>query len=238
MDLNTVPPSLEADDSIDQGELMRSIFQQNFIPEAERDPFERLKATSMRLSRLRDIYEKKRLSTALQCLELRSKIKIDSDLQISPEDDLLLWNTKAHRLDYMLTVSDEIGLWSIMPNVESDHTFTFNLDLSQPYRDFKAKYAKLGFDPRGRMLYIGKCRSDDVWLALAPLDFIEGGSEDIPPGHVTGDTRLSTSRYRMVVMFFASVLSSIPDRGFTCIDPYGADLTGPRPDFGLCTNIM
>lgn len=36
------------------------------------------------------------------------------------------------------------------------------------------------------MLYIGKCKNDDVWLAMAPWEFIDGGDEGAAAGHVTG----------------------------------------------------
>jgi hypothetical protein len=175
---------------------------------------------------------------AMQYLNSRSKIRIDSSLQYNNHDDLLLWGMREHRLDYILTVSGSIGLWATTPNVDIDHTFNLALDLKKPFRDYKGKYGKLGFDPKGRMLYIGKCRNDDVWLAMAPWSFIDGTDEDVPAGHVTGDTRLSTRHYRMIVFFFAYILQSIRDKGFTCDDPYGVSLTDPEPCFTIYTNIM
>lgn len=238
VDIDAIASALEVDDHISQEELLQALFQSNVVPEAERDNYERLPTHSLRLSRLREAYRKKQSSQAIQYLGMRNKIKIDSDLHIPSDDDHLLWRLNDHSLDYILVVSGHVGFWAATPNVPVDHNFVLSLDLSQPYRDYKGKYGKLGFDPKGRMLYIGKCKNDDVWLAMAPWEFIDGGDEGCPAGHVTGDTRLSKRHYRMIVMFFAYHLESISDRGFTCHNPYGASLDDPDSDFGIHTNIM
>ena len=238
VDIDTIASALEVDDHVSQEDLLRAIFQSNIVPEAERDIFERLPSNSLRLSRLREAYRKKQSSQAIQYLNTRSKIKINTNLQIPSDGDFLLWRLKEHCLDYILAVSGFIGFWAATPNVAVDHNYVLTLDFAKPYRDYKGKYGKLGFDPKSRMLYIGKCKNDDVWLAMAPWAFIDGADEGVPPGHVTGDTRLSQSHYRMVIMFFAYLLKSIPDRGFTCHDPYGVSLDESEPGFGIHTNIM
>jgi hypothetical protein len=80
------------------------------------------------------------------------------------------------------------------------------MDLKKPYQDFKGKYGKFGFDPKGKLLYLGKSRNNNVWLAMGPLMFFKNSGEDIPAGHVTGDTRLSMKHYRMIVMFLAHLV--------------------------------
>ena len=59
-------------------------------------------------------------------------------------------------IDYHLTVTNLVRFLSILPNAESSHTFEFEMDLKKLYRDFKGKHAMLGFDPTGRMLYVGR----------------------------------------------------------------------------------
>jgi hypothetical protein len=187
---------------------------------------------------LKEIYEKKQAHSAIGFLNQRLKIKVDSNLRCLLEEDNLLWDVKVNRLDYILTVADKIGLWPILPRSTTDHTYTFNLDLSKPFKDFKAKYARLGFDPKGSMLYIGTSRNDDVWLGLVPHTFSQGVGRDLPTGYVTGDTRLCTSHYRMVVMFLATAMASIPDRGFTCLNSYGPNPRALHADISMYTNIM
>jgi len=238
LDLDEIPSSFQVDDHVSQDELLQAIFQPTIIPENERDPYEKLTPSLIRLSRLKDTYEKKQGHTAIRFLNQRLKIKVDSDLRCLLEDDNLLWGVKVNRLDYILTVADKPGLWPILPNSSSNHTYAFNLDLSKPYRDFKAKYARLGFDPKGSMLLIGTCRNDDVWLALVPHTFTQGISRDLPPGYVTGDTRLSTPHYRILVMFLAVAMASIPERGFTCHNLYAVDLHSSYSDIAIYTNIL
>lgn len=37
--------------------------------------------------------------------------------------------------------------------------------------DFKEKHKKLGLDPKGRLLYLGRSRNNDVWFAMASFMF-------------------------------------------------------------------
>lgn len=238
LDLDHIPSSFQVDDHVSQDELLQAIFQPSIIPEHERDLYEKLPPHTVRLSWLKDTYEKKRTQLAIESLEKRLKIKVDSALQCVLEDDNLLWDVNVNRLDYIVTVADKIGLWPILPRVTSDHTYTFNLDLSKPYKDFKAKYARLGFDPKGSMLFIGTCRNDDIWLALVPHTFSQGVGRNLAAGFITGDPRLSTSHYRMAVMFFAAALASIPDRGFVCHNKYGINLNSSSSDFSMYTNVL
>jgi hypothetical protein len=238
VDIDAIAAALEVDDACAQDDVLRSIFQSSVIPEGERDPYEALATHSIRLSRLKEIYLKKQATQAINYLNLRSKIKIDPNMQFSSNDNSLFWDLREHRLDFLMTVSASLGLWAATPNVNVDHNFTLELDLKKPYRDFKGKYGKLGFDPKGRILFIGKSRNDDVWLAMAPWSFFDDSADNLPAGYLTGDTRMSTKHYRMVVMFFGFLLSQLPDRGFTCIDKYGVDLSVPDPNFFLYTNIL
>ena len=237
-DINAIASALEVEDGYTQDDLLRVLFQGGIVPERERDIFESLPVHSIQLSRLKDIYQKKQVSKAINQLNSRSKIKIDRDMQIPYDDKNIYWDLREHRLDYILTVSAEIGLWAATPNINTDHNYALTMDFKKPYRDFKGKYGKLGFDPKGKLLYLGRSQNDDVWLAMAPLTFFEESGESVPPGHVTGDTRLSTKHYRMIVMFFAHLLSNLAARGFTCIDTYGISLTDTDPCWFIHTNIL
>jgi hypothetical protein len=238
LDLDDIPSAFQVDDHLSQDDLLHAIFQPIPIPENERDPYEKLPIKEIRLSQLETWYNMDHAQSAIQSLTRRLKIKIDSRLKCDWEDVNLLWGVRVNHLDYILTVADKIGLWPILPYSQSDHTYTFNIDLSKPYREFKAKYARLGFDPKGSMMFIGTCRNDDVWLALAPRTFAQGIGRDIATGYTTGDARLSTPHYRMLVMFLATAMASIPDRAFTCDDPYGPELHTAQSDFALYTNIL
>ena len=187
---------------------------------------------------IKETFMRRQTSKAINQLNARCKIKIDREMQIPNNDQNIYWGLREHRLDYLLTVSAEIGLWAATPNVNTDHNYILSMELNKPYRDFKGKYGKLGFDPKGRILHIGKSKNNDVWLAMAPLSFFDESEETAPAGHVTGDTRLSTKHYRMIVIFFAYLLSKLNDRGFTCLDMYGISLTDIDPYFSIYTNIL
>lgn len=238
MDINCIASALEVDDGYSQDDVLRDLFQGGIVPEKERDHFESLPVQAIQLSHLKDIYMKKQTSKAIHLLNIRSKIKIDRDMQILSDDKNIFWGLREHRLDYLLTVSAEIGLWAATTNLTVDHNYVLSIDLNKPYRDFRGKYGKLGFDPKGRFLFLGKSRNDDMWLAMAPWSFFEDSGEQIPAGHVTGDTQLTTKHYRMTIMFIAHLLSHLHDRGFTCTDTYGISLTEGDPCFFIHMNIL
>ena len=79
--------------------------------------------------------------------------------------------TSKLMIDYHLTVTNSVRLLSILPKAESSHTFEFEMDLKKLYRDFKGKHAMLGFDPTGRMLYVGRCKNEDIYLAMVSDEF-------------------------------------------------------------------
>lgn len=229
---------MEADNHVSQNELLLGIFHGSQVPLQERDLFQKLPQSSVRLSTLRDVFNKKQRLQAIRQLGSRSRIHLDSELIVAPDNDTLLWDMRHHHLDFVMAVSSEPGLWAAIPNVNSDHTFSFKLDLKKPIRSFNNKYGKLGFDPKGRMLYIGQCKNEDVWLALCPWATLDNAADDVEAGYCSGDTRLSTPHYRMIVMFLAKALSSLSDRGFTLEADYEVDLFGPHPNFFLTTNIL
>lgn len=238
VDISVAPVGMESDYHVTQDELLMGIFQGSQAPIKERDLFENVPFASVRLSKMKDVFEKKQSLQAIRQLDSRSRIHLDSALTFRSDSNMLLWNMKQHHLDYLMTVSSVIGLWAAIPNVRSDHTFSFKLILDQPYRDYKDKYGKLGFDPKGRMLFIGQCRNDNVWLAFCPWATLDKVADDVEAGYCTGDTRLSTAHYRMIIMFLAKALCSLSDHGFTLAADYNTDLDSPKADFYLSTNIM
>ncbi|KAM6502321.1 hypothetical protein JOM56_002298 [Amanita muscaria] len=73
-------------------------------------------------------------------------------------------------------------------------------------RRFSAKFAKLGFDPTGCMVWIGQSSTrEDTWLGWVPNDWEE--AEDVPTGTGKEDTTMSQKHYRIAVMFLAEMLN-------------------------------
>ena len=73
----------------------------------------------------------------------------------------------------LVVVSRGIGLGTLLPNSGSDLDWEFKLDMSKNrFCDFTVARAKLGFNPSGRMLWVGTTTmSEDVWIALVPNTF-------------------------------------------------------------------
>ncbi|KAH8982112.1 hypothetical protein EDB86DRAFT_3086416 [Lactarius hatsudake] len=93
------------------------------------------------------------------------------------------------------------------------------LDLQQPLREFRGKRGMVGFDTEGKMLYIGRARNEDVFVAMALNTFIQCEEEPCGAGYNTGRPQLSQRHYRQVVMMFAHFLVKIPELSFAT--PHG-----------------
>jgi hypothetical protein len=210
--LDDIPPSLETDgDGIEQDDVLRGIFscQQNASGVAR--TFERERVFSVKLSTFKGVYERKDTYQAINIMRRRVQVNLDDNLSVmDSRDPSLLWHCNNHFLDYLLLVSNKVGLHAILPRVQNDTGYNFRLQLDQPYRAFQTKHAQLGFDPKGRMLFIGFLGIENVWLALAPRQALRNDSLDVAPGTCTGPTQLSSKHYRIIVAWLAHVLD---DRG-------------------------
>jgi hypothetical protein len=118
-------------------------------------------------------------------------------------------------------------LHALLPNKVVDHTFSIALNLCLPARLFRPKFGKLGFDPTGCMLAIGTGPSCEYWLAFCPQENLDDldVANNVPllSDRQHGDTRLSSSHFRMVVMFLAYALSKNPNLPIYVMHPYGTD---------------
>jgi hypothetical protein len=97
----------------------------------------------------------------------------------------------------------------------------------------------LGFDPAGRMLHIGKSNDEDVFLAMAPNEFLRGRSPPVAPGRSSASSLMSKQHYRQILMLFAHFLALLPLRAFYNEGQvYKQDLDSPVPEFGKITSIL
>jgi hypothetical protein len=67
----------------------------------------------------------------------------------------------------------------------------------------------LGFDPAGRMLYIGQCNNEDIFLAMAPNAFLNGYITPSPAGRSSGTSTMSARHYRQAIMMLVYFLAKI-----------------------------
>jgi hypothetical protein len=194
----------------------------------------------LKLSRLKNYYDKKDAMAAVQILTRRRRIAIDEDLRLKFNAGQIRMDTKTSMLDYQLTVGKAMGLSALLPNRRGDHGFFLGLDLQKPTKRFKGKHGMLGFDPAGRMLYIGTRGREDVFLGMAPRGFFKRGYVPCGPGFATGSGTMTTRHYRQMVMMFADVLEQLPQRSFlNTRSVYEQELNGGKAaEFHKTTDIL
>ena len=224
-----IPDDLAADpdDQVKQSEVLDQIIATTLDDPANIDMFNERRVFNLKLSYLRTFYENKD-SRAMELLSNRHKVVIDDDYRVETGMGQVMINTDKTMLDYHLTVANCMGLSPILPNAASMHRFLFEMNLKQPLREFKGKHAMVGFDTKGKMLYIGHAMNEDVFLAMAPNEFLDDRYEACDPGYSTGPSLMATRHYRQVVMMMVHFLERIPERPYLNFDgDYELDLDGP-----------
>ena len=77
-------------------------------------------------------------------------------------------------LNCQLTVANQMGFSSLLPNSASTHTFSFNINLKRQTCEFHRKHSMIGFNMKGSILYIGQAMNVNVYLAMASKSFLTG----------------------------------------------------------------
>jgi hypothetical protein len=210
-------------------------------PDDERE-FQSKKVTNVLLSTLEETWENKDFRRALRTLSTPHAIKLDDAYQV--EDPAFFLH--PHNLDFLLVIPKRPG-WDVLrpPNEENegDFTWSFQLTLSQPHRRLQVKHGKLGFDPTGCVLFLGRDgNQNDVWLAM--VEEAEWGEPEgaFPAEHVFHDaTQMSQHHLRMVQSFFLYALSrqhgTIAGINVYEEDRYRINLSSGRPNWSFASNF-
>jgi hypothetical protein len=239
-DITKIPDDMAAEqgDTIRQAEVLECIIANTIQSTANIDAFNKAKVKTLLLSKLEKLYQTES-DEVLDLLSKRNTIQIDERFRLEIGAGTISMRTDNTKLDFHLTVANCIGLSAILPNRANSHRFTFDMDLKKPYRDFKGKHAMVGFDTQGKLLYIGRSMNEDVFLAMAPNDFISHQTEPSHPGHSTGSSVLSRKHYRQLIMMFAHFLAMIPNRAYSNVgNIYSQNLDEKDPNWSDITNIM
>ncbi|SRR6266404_4382580 len=193
----------------------------------------------LRLERLQTLYEDDD-PRALNLLERRHSIVIDENYLLRVGTGQINIDTKKTMLDYHLTVANCIGLSPLLPNTMNSHNFLLQMDLQKPYREFKGKKGMVGIDTKGKMLYIGQANNEDIFIAMAPNEFLQRRTNtQSASGRPTGTSKMTTRHYRQIVMMFAHFLEKIHDRAFFNIHSvYSQNLENEKPNWDKTTNIL
>jgi hypothetical protein len=240
INLEALEPALNADDGEEQSAVMEGL--NRYLPPSQRRQYEDKPERRVLLSRFYREYTSGAGRYAVRMLQDKIRVEIDPEFIVDPDEDQIYWNNSTHYLDFVAAVSNTPGLWAAVPKTVTDHTYSFKLDLRQPTKMFSPKFVKTGYDMEGRLLYIGTCRNEDVYLAMCPKEIQDGEGVDVPPGTCSGSPRMSTSDYRIIAAFIAFALCTLPNHNFIIYGApesiYQLDLKAPRPNFSNYSNVL
>jgi hypothetical protein len=228
----------ELDDRVHQNKVLENIIGTTLHDPTYVDPFDETPVYKLRLSKLQQYYEAKD-PRVYNLLSGRHKISIDNHFKLDFGKGEILMDTSQTMIDYQLVVANSIGFDILLPNADNGPRFDFDMDLKRQQKHFKGKHGMVGFDTKGRMLYLGKANNEEVYLAMAPNEFLGAHFEPCTAGYSTGSSVMSRRHYRQMVMMFAHFLPMIRDHAYYTIgDVYDQDLDGNEPNWGYTTNIM
>lgn len=222
-----VPEDLEAEDGVPQEEVNNVIAHKRTERGTLIDEFYGNPPTPLKLSMLQNQYEQGKEHLAMLRLKRRHKVEVDGTFLHNIEDPDLAWGATDHYLDFILLVSSKQGLHALLPRSVSDHSYTFVLDVHQPHRLWRVRHAELGFNPTGRMLYLGTYFQEEIWLAMVPRSFTdEDSNEDPDMTPLCGrTTSLSERHYCMLIAFLATQLQLDGFKDIVVRDRYPRPLT-------------
>lgn len=197
-----------SEDPIGQTEIFRNI---HFNNERDEQRFNMQPVREIRLSKLKDIYERGDIHRQLKLLTERHSVIVDDDKLIPGTSTDVAWCTNVGALDFLLCVPREAGLEAILPNTNVDMSTFWTIPTSDRsrHRKFKAKHARLGFSAERSMLHLGHAKEQEVWLAYAPNAFFDDTAnfEYKSAGYDSGDTRMSAQLYCRTILFLAYTMN-------------------------------
>jgi hypothetical protein len=237
-DVTQPPAHLLSDDSPDQNITLTAALSLAATIQDQADRFHSQERRSKKLDAFASLYNRRDNHAAIQLMTRRYDITLDGSQYIVPHDeDDLHFQVSSHFLDLQICVGRGLGLGAMLPNIAIHHAMEFGLNLHQPMRKFSAKYAKLGFDPTGCMLWIGRSSTgEDVWLAFIPNDCMGPEAEDVPTCSGKEETTLNKEHYRIAVMFLTDMLRRIGLRDIIVTEQY-PDVSNDD-DFTYATNAL
>jgi hypothetical protein len=237
-DFSNITTALMSEDPVSQEAVYRAM-ERLKERDDEEQRFRSAPSRAVRLSTLKGFYESGNHCAAVRLLGSRHHLVIDNKYIKRGTDCNTAWDaTSRGALDFLVCVPDQPGFQAALPNPPHGTTWEWQMDFTQPQKEFKAKHAHLGFDPAGSMLYIGRCNGEELWAAWAPLDFFD--DRDYQPVRArfsSGDTRLSSEMYRWTTIFMVYVLEQLGVSNITLLSPHPCKLDN-LDDVRRQTNLM
>ncbi|KAI5981072.1 hypothetical protein EDD15DRAFT_2204624 [Pisolithus albus] len=175
-DVTEVPQQLEAVDGHHQADVNVSLYENDGAYGQDHvDKFKASAVKAIRLSTLRYMHENKRAMSAISLLKRRHRLEVDGEYVVNIHGANVVARVAPHYLDFVLYVGSRRGLDAALPNVDVDHTWSAKLKLNLGYRQWpESRQGALGFDPKGRMMYVGNRLEEQLWIAMLPNEYLEG----------------------------------------------------------------
>ena len=186
--------------------------------------------TPVTLSQLKNLYERPHagripIARAVRTLSTPQRVNIDNNFMVPATSPDLGYSSTLSHVDALIMVPNTIGLDALLPVFPPDQGYALQLQLGQRTKPFRGKSPRLGFNPKQSLLYVGRCRRDDVWVAFADTLPEEAPLNTQPIRGRLKDTVMPRAIHNMLLLFFAYSLS-IASVGDICIhgNDYPADI--------------
>ncbi|KAI6010565.1 hypothetical protein EDC04DRAFT_2905833 [Pisolithus marmoratus] len=204
-----VPQQLVTADAHAQRDVHLGLYEQQ--PASGRDHVTKFKASGvkgMQMSTLQSMHDNKRGMAAVGLLRQRHRITMDGEYTVDVNGANMVARVGPHYLDYVLYVGSRRGMDAAIPRLEVDHHWNAKLQLNLSTRLWPDMQMRaLPFNPEGRMMALGTCMDEQLWLAMAPNMYFEEGygenREEVVPVLESKTTALSTEHRYMMIMFIA-----------------------------------
>lgn len=224
-DLDSVSSLLITGDSYIQGDIVQGVLRPTVAvdPATAESRFINEVPRVLSLHQLKRDFERGTATAAMQHLGHRTAIGITEDDMYRSDSSELVWWKHEQRMDLLVVTPMLPGFTAILPNLGAHHNYSFHFTMAKPHVAWTAKYAKLGFDPARRMLFVGTVEGQQAWLAFAPksiwhpeLSLPKKYSED----HGAKSSLMPRGRYRRAVSMMASLCDSQQIQGIMNTSEY------------------
>jgi hypothetical protein len=221
------PQSEEAYGSVNQGLITGAMIGTNAgsrIP--ERNRYYQKPEQLLKLSQLQGLYNRREGGKAFRLLKTKYRLDVDPSFYEDGTSQHFAYRTAGHHIDFSLKVPDRIGFDVILPppSINVNTTWCFHLNLLGSARPFLNHRGDLGFDPTGRMLFVGTHDHDNIFLAMAPRSFLDGDDDPIALGTQSESTQMTRTHIRMATCIILWAMGRIPNKDYSTRDNYYIDL--------------
>jgi len=227
VDIDELPIYLTTEDPVDQAEISQSLAQDLMRGEGEGDSYDSREGKDLTISFLKQCYDRNDYKTPINIMRhFKPRLILKQEDVFDHTDPSVAWRAgSSHRLDYICTVGNSIGLHAALSGTDTNLEYRFEL-VPRPRKIFHGKYAQLGSDQSAALLYIGSKSNEDIYLFMAPIESLESNFVPCTPaGSCTGTTVMETCHSRILIVYLAYCLSLMKETtAVYCLNPYDVQM--------------